>query len=197
MRDDLILDNLNLIYFALKQLGLYEELDEYYDLGLIGLVRAADSFDPGKGFTFTTYAIRCIRNEILKELRLDNGPARKANKNTISLESVVLNDSDGREILLIDMIPSDFNMDEYLIRKETMETLQRAFNLLNEKEQYLLKRYYGSDKARQRELATELHTTQSAVSRKIKMILKRLGKIMKGADNGCNGKNNRSSNFTK
>lgn len=178
MRDDLILNNLNLIYFVLKQLGLYEEHEEYYDIGLIGLVKAADDYDSSRGFTFTTLAIKYIRNEILTEIRRNNATPRKANLNTISLESTILNDSDGKEILLIDMIPSDFDMDEYLIKKEAMDALRKAFNLLSEKEQYILKQYYGSANARQTTIADEFHTTQSAISRKIKTIIKKLRRLM-------------------
>ena len=183
MRDDLILDNLNLIYFVLKQLGLYEQRDNYYDLGLIGLVRAANEYDETKGYTFTTYAATCIRNEILRDIRHNQSDKRKANLNTISLE-VVVNSDAGKDTLLIDSIPSDFDMEEYIIQREDMLALHKAFKMLDAKEQLLIKRYYGPSKVTQVEIAKEFKTTQTAISRKLKSIIHKIRDLMGLDDEG-------------
>ena len=85
-RDDLILDNVSLIYYVLKKMNLYKNADEYYDIGMIGLIKAADTFNESKGYTFSTYGISCIRSELLGYIRRQNSNKRKANYNTISLE---------------------------------------------------------------------------------------------------------------
>ena len=45
MKNELIENNINLVYHVIKQLGLYNKLEDYYDVGLIGLVKAAKNFD--------------------------------------------------------------------------------------------------------------------------------------------------------
>ena len=88
-RDELVLNNTKLIYMVLKQLGLYNQRDEYYDVGMIGLMKAANKFDPSKGTKFNTYASHIIRTTILYEIRKENQPKRQSNKNTISLDTVI------------------------------------------------------------------------------------------------------------
>lgn len=48
MNEDLILNNEKLIYMVLKQMHLYDNRDHYYDIGMIGLVKAANNFNPNK-----------------------------------------------------------------------------------------------------------------------------------------------------
>ena len=57
-----IFENENLIYFVLKQKNLSPE--EFYDLGMIGLIKGIKSFDPSKGYARSTYLVACIKNEI-------------------------------------------------------------------------------------------------------------------------------------
>lgn len=48
MKNELVENNINLVYHVIKQMGLTAKLEEYYDLGLIGLVRAAQRYDVDK-----------------------------------------------------------------------------------------------------------------------------------------------------
>jgi RNA polymerase sigma factor for flagellar operon FliA len=43
--------------------------DDLYGYGMIGLIQAADSWEPGRGLAFSTYAYTKIRGAILDELR--------------------------------------------------------------------------------------------------------------------------------
>ena len=49
-----------------------EELDDLIQIGYIGLIKAAERFDPDKGNKFSTYAVPMIAGEIRSQLR-DNG----------------------------------------------------------------------------------------------------------------------------
>lgn len=60
----LVEDNHNLIYKILKNTGLTEE--DYYDLAAIGLCKAAETYNTSK-YEFSTYAYKCMYNEIHKE----------------------------------------------------------------------------------------------------------------------------------
>ena len=56
-KEKLILDNINLIYMVLKKYNLYNQLDEYYDIGMIGLVKGANTYSGDKGYKTSTYLI--------------------------------------------------------------------------------------------------------------------------------------------
>ena len=47
-KNDLVLDNTNLIYYVLQKMNLYNQREYYYDIGMMGLVKAASTFDPNK-----------------------------------------------------------------------------------------------------------------------------------------------------
>ena len=65
----LVLDNQKLVYHVIKQLHLYDKLEDYLDVGIIGLCKAAQTFKPENNSKFSTYACICIRNNILMEIR--------------------------------------------------------------------------------------------------------------------------------
>lgn len=177
--DKLILDNLNLIYFVLQKMGLYNEREYYYDIGLIALVRAARQFDESKGYTFTTYATMAIRNEICVDMRRAKADKRKANFNTVSLDSVIYQNKEGDDITLMDTISSDINIEEELIEKERMKTLKNAITTLTIKERKVLKYYLMYDMS-QRQIAEKIGCTQAHISRIYQRIIKKLQEKMKG-----------------
>ena len=179
MKDELILDNLRLVYFVIKKMGLQKYDNDLYDVGLIGLVKAANTFDDGKGFKFNTYAIQCIRNEISMYIRKMYTEHGKANVNTLSLNNVV-SDDDGKDIEFIDTIPDDFDMEEHILEKEKRETLLKAIKTLPEREKLILRYYYGKNQLTQKQIAKIINTTQSNVSRLIIRTTKKLREIIEG-----------------
>ena len=171
-REDLVLDNVNLIYFILKQMNLYQETEYYYDIGLVGLVKAANNFNADKKMAFSTFAAKCIRHEIWGDIRHNNALQRKSNKNTISLNTVIDN-GDG-ESTLEDLIPSDFNLEDYIIEREQRRLVREAIKTLHPNERKLLKLVYGPEEFTQVQVAKMYNTTQSNISRKIKKIIRKL-----------------------
>jgi DNA-directed RNA polymerase specialized sigma subunit len=47
-KDELILNNTNLIYRVLQKMNLYDQREYYYEIGLLGLIKAAYNFDSSK-----------------------------------------------------------------------------------------------------------------------------------------------------
>ena len=119
MKENLILDNIKLIYYVLKKLHLSGESDEYFDIGMIGLCKAADTYDTDKKIAFTTYAYKCITTQILYEIKSRNSNKSKINYNTISLSKPLATDGD-RDILLEDVLANDINIEEVICYKETL-----------------------------------------------------------------------------
>lgn len=189
-RDDLILDNVNLIYYVLKKMNLYKNADEYYDIGMIGLIKAADTFNESKGYTFSTYGISCIRSELLGYLRRQNSSKRKANYNTVSLEMSVYKENDGKEITLLDTLPSNDNVEEEIIVNEEKELLIEALSILDDKELLVISYMFGIngyDEIKQKDIATILNMKQGSVSRIGKRAINKMKyylKVNRGVDYG-------------
>ena len=68
-REVLINHNLRLVAHIVKKYNNSLEADDLISAGTIGLIKAVDSFDGRKGVLLSTYASRCIENEILMLIR--------------------------------------------------------------------------------------------------------------------------------
>ena len=78
-RNILIERNLRLVaHIVKKYYAASEEQDDLISIGTIGLIKAVDSFDNAKKTKLSTYAARCIENEILMYFRSkkENGGRR-------------------------------------------------------------------------------------------------------------------------
>lgn len=75
-REDLINGNLRLVLSVIQKFtGRGENLDDLFQIGTIGLIKAIDNFDVSHGVKFSTYAVPMIIGEIRRYLR-DNNPIR-------------------------------------------------------------------------------------------------------------------------
>ena len=98
----LIEHNLRLVAHVVKKYqGVDEETDDLISIGTIGLIKAITTFDPQKAARLSTYAARCIENEILMFLR-----SKRRRSREVSLYEPIGTDKDGNEINLLDVIES-------------------------------------------------------------------------------------------
>jgi RNA polymerase sporulation-specific sigma factor len=75
-RDKFIENNLPLVHSLCKRfIGRGIEYDDLYQAGCIGLIKAADGFDEGRGLCFSTYAVPVILGEIRRMFR-DGGAVK-------------------------------------------------------------------------------------------------------------------------
>lgn len=82
MKKQLIEENMNLVYSVVsKEYPTYLYDEDIIQSGMLGLCKAADSWDESKS-KFSTYAWRCIRNEINNEFI-----SRKSHSKNISLDT--------------------------------------------------------------------------------------------------------------
>lgn len=172
--DELVIENEKLIYHTLKRLHMYHLVDEYYDIGMIGLVKASKSYSTEKG-CFSTYACTCISNEIKAELRKQNNLKRKAE--IVSIHSVKYTNGEN-DITLEDTIESDINIENDLIERDQYRMMYEAINKLSTKEKDLITQYYGLGKERltQNQLAKNTNLSQAQINRNIKKIIEKLRK---------------------
>jgi RNA polymerase sigma factor for flagellar operon FliA len=72
-REKLILDHVPLLKHLVGRMSFdlpsWVDRDDLFGYGMLGLIQAADSFEPGRGLKFSTYAFPKIRGAILDELR--------------------------------------------------------------------------------------------------------------------------------
>src|SRR5437763_16827965 len=100
-REQIVEGNLRLVMYCVRKFentGL--QLEDLFSIGLIGLMKAADSFKVEKEIKFATYASRCIENEVLMFLRRQ----KKINAE-IGFDSPITTDVDGHELTLMDVTP--------------------------------------------------------------------------------------------
>ncbi|MEX2152965.1 MAG: FliA/WhiG family RNA polymerase sigma factor [Gemmatimonadaceae bacterium] len=85
-RDALLTQHLGLVHHVARQLAnrlsTAAELDELVGAGTVGLIQAVDSFDRGRGLSFSTYAVPRIRGAILDELRKQDHVPRNVRRRT-------------------------------------------------------------------------------------------------------------------
>lgn len=163
-RNKLIEHNLRLVAHIVKKFDAAGDTDDLISIGTIGLIKGIDSYKNNKKTKITTYAARCIQNEILMYYR-----SNKNRGNTISLNDSIGYDKEGNEINLIEMI-KDKGMDlfEKVNIKNNIILLNEYLKLLNPREkEIIIKRYglYNTREMTQKEIAKELKISRSYVSR--------------------------------
>lgn len=158
----LVIDNHNLIYRFLNKEKL--NIDDWYDLAAIGMCKAAKMFkeDTSK---FSTYAFRCMFNEVYSEKR------KELYKRTIP-ESEILyynaeyeNDS-GSKVEFIDKFHTDCNIENDCIHKVS---LQKAYSKMKEEYKPIIKLFLQGYK--QVEIMKIVGCSQPHVSRVMKRFM--------------------------
>ena len=102
-RKILIEHNLRLVvYIAKKFDNTGVGVEDLISIGTIGLIKAINTFNPGKNIKLATYASRCIENEILMYLRRNSKTRME-----VSIDEPLNVDWDGNELLLSDILGTD------------------------------------------------------------------------------------------
>ena len=166
--------NLRLVaHIAKKYQNVDEDMEDLISIGTIGLIKAIDSFDAGKG-KLSTYASRCIDNELLMLLR-----AKKKTSREVSLYEPIGTDREGNEISLLDVIEQD--QVDVIDRMEVEDKLQRLKGLitdrLSDREREIILMRYGllsGQEITQREIGHRIGISRSYVSRIEKRALEKL-----------------------
>ena len=164
-KDKLINHNLRLVAHIVKKYAGTSEADDLISVGTIGLIKAINSYEYNKGTQLSTYAARCIENEILMLLRVS-----KKHKNVMSLEESLGQDKDGNDIELADIIPAD--EEEVLTLVENNVITSKINKIIKEKlaprEAEIITLRYGIGGRKsytQREVADKLGISRSYISR--------------------------------
>lgn len=176
VRDTIIKGNINLVYYTFSRYFKNLEVGEYEDLGLIGLIKAVDSYDVEKNADFATFSIICIKNEILGELKKIS-----KTKGDVSLyDGVPWLIEDDEDMQLINCIPDSKDLIDDFISSVSYEKItSELFATLTDKEKELLKLFFGfyEKKYTQKEIASIYGVHQSQISRTITRICYKLKEV--------------------
>ena len=168
--------NLRLVaHVARKYQNTGEEMEDLISTGCIGLIKAIDTFDAGKG-RLATYACRCIDNELLMLLR-----SKKKLSREVFLFDSIGQDKEGNEIRLLDVIeqkPYDI-AEEMDLSNDIQKLYQYVEECLTPREKKILIMRYGLGGSRemtQNEMGESLNISRSYVSRIEKRAVEKLKK---------------------
>lgn len=173
-RNELIEHNLRLVaHVVRKYYSQNTDTDELISIGTLGLIKAVNTFNNSKSTRFSTYAAKCIDNEVLMYFR----SAKKSTRD-VYLDDPVDTDKDGNSMSLMDIIAEDDNMVD---RIDTMIKSRQLYGFidkcLDEREKEIIRHRYGLNGMKpltQREVADKLNISRSYVSRIEKKALEKL-----------------------
>ena len=174
-RDILIERNLRLVaHIVKKYMNSGKETDEMFSVGIVGLVKAVNTYNFEKGSRLATYAARCIDNELLMLMRGDRKLSRE-----VSLYDPIGTDKEGNEITLLSILEhEDEDIIDQLDKKQSLRKLSKILSKVLTPREYfvVIRRYglYGHHETTQRELAEQLNISRSYVSRIEKKALEKL-----------------------
>ncbi|MBP5207563.1 MAG: RNA polymerase sporulation sigma factor SigK [Clostridia bacterium] len=177
-RDKLIEHNLRLVAHIVKKYHSdAKDQDDLISIGTIGLIKAIGTFKTDKGINLSTYAARCIENEILMYFR-----GQKKTSAEVYIDDPIDTDKDGNTIRLLDVICSEEDTFENISRMMENEKLRRCVSQeLSARERRIIVMRYGLDNRHprtQREVAKLLGISRSYVSRIEKRALLKLRALL-------------------
>ncbi len=175
-KQKLIEHNLRLVVYVAKKFSSSEvDIEDLISIGSLGLIKAVNSFRVDKNIKIATYASKCIENEILMYLRKIS-----KQKQVVSLDEPLSADSEGNELVLFDVVPSENDCPQESMEKLTeKEILWSVINKLGKREKEIMVMRFGlsgGDELTQKEVADSLGISQSYISRLEKRIVVRIKK---------------------
>lgn len=182
-RNKLVEHNLRLVAHIIKKYyGTQSEQDDLVSIGTIGLIKAINTYKPDKNIRLSSYASRCIENEILMHFR-----NAKKSAQDISLNETIDTDKDGNPLTLLDIMSVDDNILDNLDLKLNSQKLGQFINEeLDERERKIIILRYGlngKEAMTQKNVANLLNISRSYVSRIETKALKLLRKRFENSSN--------------
>lgn len=179
-KNKLIEHNLRLVAHIAKRYASNEqELDELISIGSIGLIKAINSFKEEKNFKISTYASRCIENEVLMHLR-----ANKKIKTEVSMNMIIGTDKDGNDMELAETLENNSKdaIDTLYNKMVVNQVIEYINTKLPKREKYIMELRYGlngNEQKTQQQIADELGISRSYVSRIETKVQNKLKKTIK------------------
>lgn len=140
------------------------EKQDLFQNGVVGLIKAVETFNPARANKFSTYAGVCIQNEMLMTLRKHKNDLR-----CVSISEPLDFDKDGSPLELQDTLTADeISVEEQVESSMETERLKKAIKKLAPREQAVIKLRFGlsgQPELTQREVGERLSISRSFISR--------------------------------
>lgn len=160
-KEQVVLNNVGMVGIVLKSLNLNPFDEDLFSIGLIGVVKAVNTFNPDKNVKFTTYATPIIRNEILQTFRKKQIIPTFSFDKPYDLEN-------GETVEFSEMIADSRRFEEEVF---VCIQLEQIFLKLDEREKKIIA--LNMQEKKQREIADICGVSQSNVSKAIKSVRKK------------------------
>ncbi len=170
-RQRLIARNMRLVAHKTKYWrGKVRDMDDLVSVGLVGLIKAVDSYDPDRKTPFANYACQCIENEVRMYLRKN-----QKHQSEVSLDVPMSSEAGDRTML--DMIGETEDLADEVTRKIEAFEAKSLVDLLTPLEREVIELRYGLAGERpvtQREVADRKGVSRPYISRIERRALDRL-----------------------
>lgn len=180
-------ENFNIIHYVAKgfsNTGIQH--DELVGIGSVGYTKALNTYSEKKGAKFSTYAVVCVRNEILHFLRRE----KKHVDNTVLSGNIMYSDGEGGVLTIEDTLSSEMNdeafVEDIILLNEDIEILMDAIGKLSKRDQFIIKNRYGigdGEIMTQEQIGKILGMSQANVSKLEQGIIEELKSLLKGKIN--------------
>lgn len=173
VRDLIVVQNRPLITMCVKRFPNFQDpvidFEELFACGEVGLVKALNSYKVEKGILFSTYAVKCITNEMRMCLR-----QYYKHMHTYSLDDMVC-----EEISFIDTIVDErANVERNILNRSIIDRAFKAFEYLNPREREVMVHIVRSEGTiEQWKIAKQIGISQPQVSRIARRARKKLKEI--------------------
>lgn len=178
-KDELIERNMRLVAHIVKKFQpKHELLDDYISIGTIGLMKAVNTYTPDRKTKLSTYAARCIENEILMYLR-----RQKKTLKDVSIHEPIGGEHDGQTLEIADILQTDEIAPVTIVEQnEEKNRLYKHLGKLNKRELEIIQRRFGlldDQPMTQKAIAEQLNISRSYVSRIEKRAIVKLYQFFK------------------
>lgn len=180
-------ENFNIIHYVAKgfsNTGIQH--DELVGIGSVGYTKALNTYSEKKGAKFSTYAVVCVKNEILHFLRRE----KKHVDNTVLSGNTMYSDGEGGVLTIEDTLSSEMNdeafVEDIILLNEDIEILMDAIGKLSKRDQFIIKNRYGigdGEIMTQEQIGKILGMSQANVSKLEQGIIEELNSLLKGKIN--------------
>lgn len=163
-KEQMILSNHGIVFSVMKNLSIPLTDEDMFQTGIIGLLKAINTFDTSKGYQFSTYAFLIVRNELLMAFR-------KSKRSVIAAFSLDDNADigNGESVPYAEMIADGKDYEENVVNSMLA---QQIFERLESREKHIFTMFFVESRT-QSEISKALGISQSYVSR----IISSMGKM--------------------
>lgn len=163
-KEQMILSNQGIVFSVMKNLSIPLTDEDMFQTGIIGLLKAINTFDTSKGYQFSTYAFPIVRNELLMAFR-------KSKRSVVAAFSLDDNADIGKGEIVpyAEMIADGKDYEENVVNSMLA---QQIFESLWSREKHIFTMFFVESRT-QSEISKALGISQSYVSR----IISSMGKI--------------------